>query len=365
MKPTPAAASTGPQAAPGWRWRHKVLKWAGLLMLLLAGAGAILAGALFTTALRPPQPVGFQVVRALGPTGQPFALGVWYPTRTQPSARWAGNFLMYVASDAPVAGQRLPLILISHGTGGSLTSHADLALALASAGNVVATPMHTDNFQDLSSVGTPAYIRGRPAQLRAALDHMLLRWPARQQIDPERIGAYGFSIGAFTVLTAAGAQPNLASVAPYCASQREFACEMLRQTHSFLLQSPLPDSAGPFQHDARIKAIVLAAPGLGFSFRDANAFSGLTAPVQLWQGDQDDSVPYASNAAVILSGLGKQVDFQPLANASHYSFLVPCGPLKLPPLCSDPAGFDRAAAHAKMNQRIADFFSQHLKDHAK
>ena len=339
----------------------KIGKWFGLLTLFFVVIVAIVVGILYATALSSEKPVGFQVVRAIDAEGKPFALGIWYPTTAQPTSKWAGSFFMQVASNGPIAGHDLPLVIISHGTGGSITSHADLALALASAGNVVATPMHLDNFQDMSSVGTPAYITGRTQQLRATIDHMLAKWEGHQQIDSERIGAYGFSIGGFTVLTATGAQPDLASVAKYCATNREFACDMLRESKSFLLNAELPGEADRFETDTRIKAIVIAAPGLGFSFKAANAFDNVHIPVQLWQGDKDQSVPYASNAKVIRDGLDQQVDFQTLANAGHNSFLVPCGPLKLAPICSDPEQFDRATAYHEMNKKINAFFAKNLK----
>lgn len=339
----------------------KIVKWAAALTLLVIVLGSTIVGVLLSTALRPEQPVGFQVVRAVDEHGKPFALGIWYPTSSQTSAKWAGNFFMYVASDGTLAGKDLPLILISHGTGGSLTSHADLALALAAAGNVVATPMHSDNFQDLSSVGSPAYITGRTKQLSASIDHMLNKWEGNKQIEHERIGAYGFSIGGFTVLTAAGAKPDLASVAKYCANNREFACDMLKQSKSFLLEPTLPNGADQFEQDTRIKAVAVAAPGLGFSFKSENAFTNLTSPIQLWQGGKDESVPYASNAKVIQDAIGARVDFQLLANANHYSFLAPCGLLKPAPLCSDPENFNRVSAHKEMNQRITAFFAESLR----
>jgi predicted dienelactone hydrolase len=336
----------------------KILKWTGLLLLLLVSLLGVLIGTLYWNALRPENPVGFQAVRAIDVDGKPFAIGIWYPTTSPSSATWTGNFFMQVANAGAVAGNQLPLVVISHGTGGSITSHSDLALALASAGHVVAAPMHSDNFQDMSSVGSPAYIVGRTRQLRATVDHMLTKWQGRGQIDAERIGAYGFSIGAFTVLTAAGASPDLRGVAKYCASSSEFACDMLRQSKSFLLELELPAGSDQFEQDPRIKAVVVAAPGLGFSFSRPDAFSKVSAPVQLWHGDKDDNVPYATNAKLIRDAFGTKVDFHSVADAAHFSFLVPCGVLKIPPICSDPASFDRAAFHQTMNKDVAAFFAK-------
>lgn len=336
----------------------KILKWTGILVLILVSLVGVLIGTLYGTALRTEHPVGFQTVKAIDSDGKPFAIGIWYPTTSPSSAMWTGNFFMQVASAGAVAGNQLPLVVISHGTGGGLTSHADLALALASAGHIVAAPMHSDNFQDMSSVGSPAYITGRTRQLRATVDHMLTKWQGHGQIDAERIGAYGFSIGAFTVLTAAGATPDLRGVAKYCASSSEFACDMLRQSKSFLLESELPAGSDQFEQDPRIKSVVVAAPGLGFTFSGPDAFSKVSTPVQLWHGDKDDNVPYATNAKLIRDALGTKVDFHSVPDAAHFSFLVPCGVLKILPICSDPASFDRAAFHQTMNKDVAAFFAK-------
>jgi predicted dienelactone hydrolase len=53
--------------------------------------------------------------------------GIWYPSNVQlqPAPHPLGPFSQDVALNTPIAGQGLPLILISHGTGGSLASHLD------------------------------------------------------------------------------------------------------------------------------------------------------------------------------------------------------------------------------------------------
>ena len=45
-----------------------------------------------------------------------------------------GPYSLAVARDAAVAGEHLPLVAISHGTGGTPWTHRDLASALAGAG---------------------------------------------------------------------------------------------------------------------------------------------------------------------------------------------------------------------------------------
>lgn len=163
------------------KWAYRAL----IAVLILAGGVVALA---YGTALRGERSVGFQIARATDVDGQSFAVGVWYPTK---SLAWptvqVGAVLMEVAQNAPAAGSGLPLVILSHGNGGGLQSHADLALALASAGYVVAAPMHTgDNFLDQSAAGSANIFSHRNRQLRMTIDHMRSSGRARRRSTREK-----------------------------------------------------------------------------------------------------------------------------------------------------------------------------------
>jgi predicted dienelactone hydrolase len=268
---------------------------------------------------------------------------------------------MKVAKNGEIKGRQLPLVVISHGTGGGITSHIDLALALASSGYVVAAPMHSDNYLDSSSVGSLQYIKGRNSQLTKTIDFMLNQWNGASSIDASKVGAYGFSIGGFTVLTSVGAKPNLKSVAKYCVEHREFVCDMLLDAKSFLLTPDLPVGIDAFSTDPRIKAAVLAAPGLGFTFTEQDGLKNVQIPIQIWQGNQDTLVPFATNSKLISENLPNKAELHLVANAAHTSFLAPCGILKLIPICSDPDQFDRQDFHQQMNSQVLEFYNRQLK----
>ena len=338
------------------------MKWMRRVLVVIAVLACGLVGVAWLTALRTERPVGFQVARATDADGRPFAIGVWYPTEARPRpTTLLGPLLMDVAPNGPVSGRDLPLVVISHGNGGGLGSHADLALALADAGYVVAAPMHTgDNYADQSAVGSVSWLSGRSQQLRATVDYMLGNWQGHDRIDPDRVGAFGFSAGGFTVLTAVGAQPDLRTVAKYCAGSREFACDLLRHVNSPLLNSVTPETGGAFVPDARIKAAVVAAPGLAFSM-GPNGFGNVSVPIQLWGADEDTNVPYATNTRLVREALGPRVEFHSVPGAGHFSFLAPCGLLRPPGICSDPGQFDRKAFHADMNASVIAFFSRNMK----
>jgi len=328
--------------------------------ILVAGANA-LADA---PTRRAEQGLGFQVTGAADADGKPFAVGVWYPadiaaaatTQSVPSP-------MGAIQNAPVVGKGLPLVVVSHGNGGGMASHIDLALALANAGYVVAAPIHAgDNFQDPSASGLATLFSGRNRQLRLTIDHVLTKWTGHDAIDPARVGAFGFSAGGFTVLTAAGAQPDMKLIARQCAQSPEFICQVLAHFKSPLLSVDAPVGE-PMQAGPQVKAVVAAGPGLGFTMPPA-AMAGVKVPVQVWSGEKDETVPYATNAKLIIEALGKngqKVDFHAVPNASHMSFLAPCGPVNVPELCADPEGFDRVAFHAAMNVEVVKFFDRYLK----
>ena len=110
--------------------------------------------------------------------------------------------------------------------------------ALADAGYVVAAPVHRgDNVEDSSGLSSPMFWGNRSQELRGTLDYLLNSWPGRSQLDPTRIGAFGFSAGGFTVLTAVGGRPNLRIIPFHCATQPEFVCDVLRAAGSPLLAS--------------------------------------------------------------------------------------------------------------------------------
>ncbi|UVW27076.1 prolyl oligopeptidase family serine peptidase [Massilia sp. H6] len=333
------------------------MTWSRRILLTILVLVCALGIALVWTALRPARPVGFQLGQALHTDGQPFTVGIWYPTEARSwPVTWLDLRMMNVARDAPVAGRNLPLVVISHGNAGGPGSHADLALALAGAGHVVAAPMHPgDNHADQSAAGTLPWLSGRTEQVSLTIDYMLGQWVGQGHIDPERIGAFGFSAGGATVLAAVGARPDLRRIGPHCAATPEFICQLFKEGKSPLLDPALAGKGNNYLHDPRIKAEVVAAPGLGF-LMGPGTLDDIRIPVQLWSGEEDRIVPYSTNMKPVRQALGARAEFHSVPGAGHVAFLAPCGILRPPLLCADPGDFDRAVFHARMNASVLAFF---------
>lgn len=334
------------------------MKWLKRLGVVLALCVIAITAYAISTARRSEKPVGFQVVRVESGSG-PIAVALWYPTSAtpRPTTFVSGN-LLSVAKEGPVAGTKLPVVLISHGNDGSALSHADLAMDLASAGYVVAAPTHAgDNYADGSRQGSPALFSQRAEQMRATLDFVLKDWSGASSVDASRVGAYGLSAGGFTVLTLVGGRPDMAVIRDHCRRTPEFICKVLAHVKSPLLETG--EGAGTFAADPRIGAAAVAAPGLGFTLANGG-LSAVSVPVQVWSGDKDELVPFATNTRIVQDELGSRAEARQMAGATHLSFLAPCGLLKPPALCNDPAGFDRVAAHAAMNAELLAFFNAKL-----
>ena len=304
--------------------------------------------------------VGFEEVKITNGEDAPLTVGIWYPTDTPATQHALSDFTQVVAPGAAIAGHDLPLVVMSHGGGGWYDGHYDTALALAHAGFVAAALSHAgDTYDDQSRVLQPWV---RTAQLRRLVDYMLGEWPSHGRLDAERVGAFGFSNGGFTVLVAAGGVPDLSQIAPYCEAHPDHdLCEALKHAGvDFHVGSDVP--AGVWVHDPRIKAVVVAAPAFGFAFSRAG-LSGVRVPVQLWRAADDRHQPNPYYEEAVRAGLPRTPDYHVVENAGHYDFLPPCSALisrKRPDICSSLPGFDRAAFHEQFNADVVQFFQKTL-----
>lgn len=302
--------------------------------------------------------VGYQYAKFPGPDGRAIELSIWYPSEAAPAPQPFGLFEQTVAKNGAVAGMALPLVVISHGTGGSFGGHYDTAQALARAGFVTAALSHPgDNFRDQSDSFTARNFIERPRQLSATIDYMLTAWSDRGHIDGARIGVFGHSAGGYTALASVGGLLDVARGVRFCREHPEdWGCEQARAKH--VKFAPEEGKAPSWGADPRIKAIVAAAPAGGNLFAPGS-LSRATVPVQLWEAQNEH---FVSNG-VIDPELPKPPELHVVPNAGHFDFLAPCSAAlagRVPEICESAPGFDRAAFHEKFNRKVAAFFAAAL-----
>jgi predicted dienelactone hydrolase len=303
---------------------------------------------------------GFTAFSVPDPGAPPIPAGIWYPTRGEATPRSLGPNLHTVAPDAAIEGDGLPLVVISHGIGGWFGGHCQTASLLARAGFVVVAFTHPgDNVQDASRA---LHVWDRPRHVGLALDHVLAHWPGAARVDIGRIGIFGFSAGGFTALVAIGGVPDMYRTIPHCAAHPgEWMCRAMRK-RGFIPDNEGPIPEGAWRHDRRLRAAVVVAPALGFTFGQAG-LAGVAAPVQLWGAADDEIIPHRWNAQAVHEALPTPPEYHVVAKARHFGFLPPCTPqlaAEAPELCRDAPGFDRAAFHAVFAADVARFFAARL-----
>ena len=290
-------------------------------------------------------------------TGTTMPATVFYPATGPSGATDLGPYRVAATPGLPIADGRHPLVLISHGHGGSALGHHDLATALADAGFIVAAIEHAgDNHRDQSGFGTERVLRGRAWQVSALLDLLVADPQFGPRIDADRVGVAGFSAGGYTSLLLLGAPPDFARRDAYCAAQPADA-EVCVEVPAVIERLPVSrDTADP-----RVRAGFVMAPFAIF-FDDA-ALKRVDAPVFLYGATSDRVLLPAYNVLPVRDALPRLHTFRGIVGAGHYVFLAPCNPgmsEALPVLCVDPPGIDRGALHAQINADAVGFFRETL-----
>jgi predicted dienelactone hydrolase len=326
--------------------------------------------------------VGIAYLKVTDPvSGQPTDGEVFYPsTQAVHEPAVLGPYHVEAIPNAPAIPGHWPLVVISHGNGGSDLGHHDLATYLASHGFIVATLNHLgDYFRDTSKVGKVEVLAGRPVQVKATITALLNDPTWKDRIDANRIGVAGFSAGGYTALMVAGAKPEFVRFIDFCnhypqdqdvcGHRKEFEAEAARQGKTLAqMFEEMQSQMGRYGDtaDPRVKAIFAMAP-LSLIFGE-HSFDNVRIPVFLYYGQHDTVLPPEANAKHIQPYLKTLYAVKEVPNADHWVFLPPCSPelaKEIPDKCQDPAGVDRAKVHEQIKADALAFFGKTLdiKDH--
>jgi predicted dienelactone hydrolase len=338
------------------------LTWAAALFIPQAAASA-----------HPATGVGFAPITIHDPVNGGTMPGyVFYPATHSKGVTRIGPYTVHATRDAtPIAGTK-PLVVISHGHGGDDLEFRSMAVYLASHGFVAATLQHPkDNYLDRSGNGHAAVLGGRPIQVSATISMLLDDPHWKTLIDPDRIGAAGFSAGGYTVLLLVGAVPRFDRLIGYCAhhpKDKDDICGFIKklpaqgQTVKDYLDAVQKDyTRWGEPDDPRVKAAFAMAPfSLVF---DKAGLASIDRPVFLYDGQDDRVLLTKYNVLHVAPLIKTLVGIKMIPGAGHYVFMGPCPPRlaeHLPDLCKAPPGVDRAAVQKQVNADALAFFRKTL-----
>lgn len=317
-----------------------------------------------------------------GDAARPLRVTLWYPATAEARMEVlpAGPFALEpVAPGAAPAARpaRMPLLVLSHGTGGSALSMSWLGRALAAQGYLVAGVDHHGNTGAEAAYRLEAFIAwwDRPRDLSVAIDRLLADPLWGPRIDAQRIGAIGFSLGGYTLLASLGARLDPAALERFhwsctdekkCPLPPEIAARHTAAEVSQLLRddgrlkASIATAAQDWR-DPRIRAGLALAPVMG-ALLSTESLAAIRAPLHLIASEADDQAPPAATArrvAAVVPGASVHV----LQGHSHYSFLSPChenGRRLAAAICVDPEGLPREALHHQLRAEALDFFAKAL-----
>ena len=310
---------------------------------------------------------------------------VWYPAESnvaeRPQLIGPPNAALFEAApaapDAGIAASpgKFPLILLSHGTGGTAQSLAWFATALASRGYTVAAVNHPGN-----NAIDPHTVQGfvlwwkRAQDISAVLDDVLADPEFGPRIDPQRIGAAGFSLGGYTVIELAGGITSRRQFDEICrAAPDQTSCKAPPEFPDLLAKSEALAAADPAfaealrgdgrsYRDPRIGVVFAMAPALGPAVTP-ESLNAIAVPASIVAGEQDSIVPIDANARYFAAKIPHaELTIFP-GGVDHYTFVdvcTPAGRTAIPPLCVDRPGVDREAIHGATIELAAKFFAGHL-----
>ncbi len=302
-----------------------------------------------------------EVPEYLGPPDAP----LFTPGSASPNADWAP------------ALARLPLVVISHGTGGSALQIGWLGNALARQGFIAVAVDHPGNWgggtEPFTAEGFVLWWE-RATDLSEVIDGVLADPELGPHVDPSRIGAAGFSLGGYTVLELAGARTDISvfydncrknSEAPGCGGTPEMrgmgsAEEMLAKVRKSSGES-LARAADSFA-DPRVKAVFALAPGYAPTLTQ-DSLRSLRLPVDIVVGNAD-RINTDGDAAYVRSNIHGARETVLPGGVTHYTFLDDCAPAgkaKYPAYCTEAPGIDREAVHTQVARLAADFFNQTMR----
>lgn len=164
--------------------------------------------------------VGFREAQLDEEGLRPLHIAIWYPTEDHANSVNVGeNRVFYgipAVREASPDTRVHPLVVLSHGYGGSSRNLSWLASKLTQHGYIVVAPDHPGTTTFNKDAAQAAMLWKRPHDLSRVIDALTTDPALAGKIDAKRIAAIGHSLGGWTVAELAGARFDTARFEKDC-----------------------------------------------------------------------------------------------------------------------------------------------------
>lgn len=313
-------------------------------------------------------------------SSRPIVTTIWYPAMSGTVETQSNISIFKTGWSAKMAEisaskDKYPLILLSHGTGGSAVSISWLGKKLARKGFIVAAVNHHGNTGAEEKTLLQGFLLWweRPKDIIIVINQLLKDNYFGPKIDENRIGVAGFSLGGYTALACIGAKLELDKWEKNCADNPDNPfCHLppeapytVEEVKNFLKSNIDALNSRKYANDSfadrRIKAAFIIAPVFG-PIISIQSLKNISVPVRIIVGSLDDQAIPELNA-IPFSRLIPKSELLIIPNARHYTFLNQgniWGSIIAGKWVNDPKGVDRKKIHESIGDDAAKFFNQCL-----
>ncbi|KFC62382.1 putative LIPOPROTEIN SIGNAL PEPTIDE [Bosea sp. LC85] len=275
--------------------------------------------------------VGFRQTKLDTGGTRPLQVSLWYPADSRPAEQGTRTEIvgdnpafhgLPVIRDAAPVSHDLPLVVLSHGHGGSWRNLSWLARELAAGGYVVASPDHPGTTTFDMDPAQAAMLWERPHDLSRVIDAVERDATLAGKVDISRVAAIGHSLGGWTVAALAGAR--------FDTKRFETDCRGNTSPRACLLQGDLGLDRIELERDLadpRLKAFVSLDLGLARGFTPESLASLRMPALVIGAGVDIGGLPPGLESGYLAAHLPKPSAISiEIPDATHFSFVGLCKP---------------------------------------
>lgn len=292
-------------------------------------------------------------------------VSIWYPNGGGGEPLLFGdNPVFYgvdAAIDARVPQGSYPVVLFSHGMGGTVRAQAWLGAALAQRGAIVISVTHANSTWGDFDMSEGAKHWTRVADMSAALDAVIVDPEFADHVDMTRVMASGFSFGGWTALSMGGLSGNHGGLVEACRTYANMnACDILL-SEDVRIQDIDSQVWNADYSDPRITQVAAIDPGFVWGLEPEDTERLVSNVLMIAMGGEGDRMQAVDFDASGLSALLPSAKIERYEPAFHFTAMPLCKPAAEEILleedddavCTDPPGANREAVHAAIVDAIA------------